>query len=175
MIRVRTDEEKAEAQRELRAHLRVTRGPVDDAEPTSLIPPVKNVGMATALGDTRVLRFRVWQFVVPPVSYRDGVALDALQIRLARLGDTPHDDLARLREVEEALEEAVGLFRRLVRPASWLGRACWWLIPNPFADATEGEIGHLFAYFTACRMRSGVRPADSTPARRSARSTRRMT
>lgn len=99
------------------------------------------------------------QYDVPPVPFRIGMQLNEMLQRLigmkARAAELSED---RQREEIAALcREAIPLFRRCVRPRSHWRRLLWPILPNPFADASEGEIGKLLAFLSACRMTSRVR------------------
>ncbi len=130
-------------------------------------PETRNLGPVQDLSRPLPLEFRGRTYLVPPVPFVFGVALVGLQERVRRLQDQP-DSTEMLAELERIMHEAVALFPALVRPAGWR-RLVWRLLPNPFRNASEFEVGELIGFFSGCRMRSGVRHPSPTTAPRSRR------
>lgn len=154
-------------------------------EQTSREPVLMNVEAATTAHDSGyielALKYRTRRFRVPPVPYRDGIRLLALDRHVARLQaklnadekNEINDDttLRALAELAETLTELVTLFRALVRPVTLWDRLTWRVQRNPFIDAEASEIGELRRFFSAARTRCRVRWTASIRAPRYLRST----
>lgn len=155
MIRPHTEERLAQVQAALAAEVRANE------------PEVKNLGPLQDLSRPLPLEFRGRTYLVPPVPFVFGVALVGLQERVRRLQDQPESP-EMLAELESIMHEAVALFPSLALPTGWR-RLFRRLLPNPFRNASEFEVGELIGFFSGCRMRSGVRHPSPTTAPRSRR------
>ena len=118
-------------------------------------PEVRNLGPVQDLSRPLPLEFRGHTYLVPPVPFVFGVRLVGLQERVRRLQERP-DSPEALGELRAILEDAVEIFPRLARPTGWR-RLFRRVLPNPFRQASEFEIGELIGFFSGCRMRSRVR------------------
>lgn len=118
-------------------------------------PLLKNVEAALILADPAslelILPYRRRRFRVPPVSYRDGLALNALEVELAILERAKDIDAENLRKRLEILIDSVAIMWRLVRPIGWWERLTWRWRANPFEHAEAAELGRLFAFFCSAR------------------------
>lgn len=149
MIQPHSEERLAQVQAALAEEIRASE------------PEVRNLGPVQDLSGPLPLEFRGRTYLVPPVPFVFGVRLVGLQERVRKLQDQPESEEA-LDELRSILHEAVALFPSLVRPTGWrrlFGR----VLPNPFRNASEFEIGELMGFFSGCRMRSSVRhPSAAT-------------
>lgn len=114
-----------------------------------------NVDNLLDLDGDRYLEFAGRRYRVPPVPFRAGVELQAIGAALERLKAADNTPKNRL-EYREACERLARVCWSLVRPTGWR-RLLRRLLPNPFARATEGELGVLHRFFSACRTTSSVR------------------
>ncbi len=119
-------------------------------------PPFANVDVTTTLHDDGELIYRGRRFRVPPIPYRQGVRLQALDLEWRTLGahePTP-DVLAAIQHVVAAM---LTLFAGLVARRWWQARA-------PFVDAELEEIRDLRDFFWQAQTRSRVVARDSVAA-----------
>jgi hypothetical protein len=163
-IKLLPDAVVAEVQQKLRLVL--------PSEPT---PPVVNYESAVTLNAPMRLEFQGHDFVVPPVSYTDGLTLQLLAQKHVALGKlVPSEE--NLRRFLDVLEEFAALFWRLVeftdgspkvRPKAEGPITRWWrrmrrrpveMVPvaNPFLEMTEGDVAWLIDFFWTCRTKQSA-------------------
>lgn len=156
-------EELAEAQRALRAEIRVPK-----AEP-------RNVAIAAEINADSYFMFGRTRYKVPPLGYKLGVQLQELQLTIENLAQTEQeeaarqalteqDKLAHLALLSRCYEQAVNIFWQACHPAVWYKR--WGhQRTNPFLGCTSQEIGELLGFFFMCRMKSRVSMQGSLASR----------
>lgn len=121
-------------------------------------PEVVNAAAVLDLGADREIEYRGRRYLARPISYREGIRLQAV---LSRLGDLQKMDSAGEVRVEllAFYRDAIDLCGRLMRPAGW--RGVLWRIGlrgrNPFADAGEADLAVLLASFWIARTKPSVR------------------
>lgn len=126
-----------------------------EAGPARQTVAVLNGDAVRALTGPGRLHFGDVVFDVPPVPYLAGIRLVELRQQLSS-ADTPAAE-------RRTCGEIVRVMKRLVRPRGRLRRLCWALLPNPFRNASEQEIGELLGFFSAHRTLSRVRFPSAAP------------
>lgn len=119
-------------------------------------PTVQVNGSTVTRLRTDRIEYRGRVFRVRPISYPDGVRLQALNLRIEALADQPETP-QELAALQVLIEECTILFRTFVTPEHWLDRILWPFLSNPFLNATEREVADLFGFFFYCRTNSTVR------------------
>ncbi len=123
-----------------------------------------NVDAIIALEATSELRYEGRRYRVPPVPYRAGIILQKRYMELQEIiGGAETEDS--LRKLLTLCEQLLPLFKTLCVPVSTWERLTWrWR--DPFANASQQDLGRLLGFFCACRMKSSVdfnalRPQES--------------
>jgi hypothetical protein len=120
--------------------------------------PPANVGMATTLHDEGALLYRGRLYRVPPVPWRHGVRLMALDFEYRQLmAYEPKGEVAE--QFYRVALELVTLLSLLVRPVAWGERLRRALARHPapvFADAELEELEALRSFFSPARTKSPV-------------------
>jgi hypothetical protein len=119
-----------------------------------------NIEAATQGHDWGVLFFRRRHFWVPPVPYRQGLWLLALDQELRRLGDAPNTK-QNILQAMAVVKEMLNIFHTLVRPRTRFDKLFWRWRDNPFLHAEMGEINVLRNFFCSARTTSSVRALRS--------------
>lgn len=116
---------------------------------------VANVEAATTEHDEYLLRYRARVFRVPPVPYKQGLWLLALDQELRRLGklEATQENVSRTYVV---VEDMLTIFHQLVRPHSLFDKLFWRWRANPFLHAEIGEINVMRGFFCSARTNSSV-------------------
>lgn len=143
------------------AHRRAaTKARAAQAETVSA-PPTHNVDAVLTVGDTTYRHFRGRAYGVPPLPWKAGQRITALQGQLHRAMDAlrrkPFDEAPRA-EYYLALAQLPDLLWANCRPTTKWRRFLRAIgaHANPFADATDRELLELADFFSSCRMRSGA-------------------
>ena len=133
-------------------------------------PPFVNAEEASAIDEPTLFAYRGLAFYAKPVSYPMGLRLNALLLRLEQArprladGDSPEATLAEvsrsMAEAESAYGEAVRLYARLAYRARGWRRWLRAVLPNPFRQATEAEIGELLDFFWKCRTGRSIKQSQ---------------
>jgi hypothetical protein len=130
------------------------RFPKGKPEPAKFV----NVDTVDSMRDTREFWFRMRRYVVPPISYRDGLKLQ----RLVQIvndptwddADQPQDEL--IDEYAEVCRVSGEMIWELSRPAG-VRRFFKRFMRNPFATAGDHDLGVILGFLSECRTRSSVR------------------
>lgn len=120
------------------AHLRAVRGG-DGAAPD---PAPVNMDAARSMDRPREYTHRGVRYTVPPISYEAGLDLASVVTRLMAGGG--HEEMLR------TYRDAVRLAGSLMRPTGWR-RLVRPILRNPFALATEAEMGRVLDFLWTCR------------------------
>ena len=121
------------------------------------LPKIVNLVHALELDGKAKLPFRGVMYVAPPVPHMEGLTLQLLSERAVAILKLP-DGVDKLREVRLLNEDMVRLYRSLCYPEALWRRVLWTLHlhPNPFRNASEQELKELHAFFSVCRMNTGL-------------------
>ena len=144
-----------EKRAELHAALR-ERWQENEPEP----PDIVNLSALAELEVPREMEFRGVAYRVPPISFKAGWELTSIRNELRRFArlEKELDESGRIpsdmerRDYLRLCERAADLFREIVVPARWWRRLIWRRSANPFASASDSEIGRLLGFFWRCRM-----------------------
>ncbi len=101
------------------------------------------------------------RFTATPLPARESLALGRLAADLQKLGDRM--DTAAVEERSAILDAVASTFPACCRPTRLWDRLVW-RGRNPFADATEYEIGWLLGFFLGTRSIVRIRPGPAASA-----------
>jgi len=120
--------------------------------------PAKIANVNPLLGRDRAREFeyRGRRYVVPPIDYREGAALQLfIQTEMQ-----PWTDKAptweTMDEYEAVCAASAEMVWRLCRPAGWRRFLKRWM-HNPFMRAGDNELSDIIGFFWQCRTKSSVR------------------
>jgi hypothetical protein len=111
---------------------------------------IANIELATTEHDDIVLAYRGRRFLVPPVPYKQGLWLLALEQELRRMHALQATKENILHTMHIVLE-MVTIFHKLVRPLTLFDRIVWPWRANPFLHAEMQEIQALKSFFCTSR------------------------
>lgn len=107
-------------------------------------PRIVNAHTTAVLLDSREYVFRGRKYRCPPVPWRWAEALLRLDQELKDSGGEKAE-----RSDREILSEVLTTVKRAVHPSGWR-RLFWRITPNPFRNATPGEVGHVLGFCCLC-------------------------
>lgn len=122
-------------------------------------PDPVNIEPLMQLGADQFFTYSGQMLRLPPISFRDGMRLNQLWIRMAKLSNVDELDEKTIAECSALFHEVVTLLGRLVRPVGWIRAIAWrcGFRRNPFGNATEREVPALVGFFSTCRTNTPVR------------------
>lgn len=110
-----------------------------------------NRALVRSLLDGAGVSFRGQTYDIPPVPFPLGLKLDALR----RDWDIAvQNDDARM--LARLFKRGVRMIKKAMKPRSVFKRALWWIEPNPFKHASNGEFVDLLGFLLVCRMKSTI-------------------
>lgn len=114
-------------------------------------PTVANVESATTEHSHGLVRYRGRVFRVPPVPYKQGLWLLALDQELRRLNNMLANE-ENIRHTVAVIASMLEVFHSLVRPDTLYDRLTWRWRDNPFLHAEINEVNELTRFFCLTRM-----------------------
>jgi len=118
-------------------------------------PTLANIEAATTEHSPMLLRYRGRVFLVPPVPYRQGLWLLALDQELRRL-QVLQSTVENIRHTMNTISQVLAIFHQLVRPVTWFDRLVWRWRANPFLHAEVHELQELLRFFCLTRTSSPI-------------------
>jgi hypothetical protein len=115
-----------------------------------------NVEAATTEHDEYLLFYRKRVFHVPPVPYKQGLWLLALDQELRRLS-VEESTYQNIVKVTKVIQDMLLIFHSLVRPLTRFDKLFWRWRSNPFLHAEMAEINYLKSFFCSARTSFRVR------------------
>jgi len=147
-------------------HLPRFSDPAPQQAPASYaVPDIRNADAVLALDEFRAIEIGNRAYRVPPIPYDDGVALDRISIRLAKISNTTSD--ASLDQLDAVIADTRKIARRLLIPLG-VRRRLWQLgiRPDPLKGCTDKEIGAVLSFLHRCRTNAAPRTREAAAARR---------
>ena len=134
-----------------------------DSEPGEPPPRPLNMEHILDLGNTVFFTFRGRAYGIPPLAWKDGERLLDAWLELREMGNV--DERAKVLPYFRAINRLQRLLWKACRPTGPLRRLLRLLRlhPNPFREATEGELAELAVFLLGRRMKGLLRMPEHRP------------